>query len=154
MKPKPKDLIRTTWVTHPDYGGHDRSGSKIERKQDTTFNEFLSRHFDQQTVTPFVSLVDAKYAAEGLNFQLKLQEYKMDNPVVLICAEEACLDYAEKRNMYAYGGYFLQGKAQFGGEALQSRAGLLPWIKFTGLLELAKEGWTNVWIEGDTYLNG
>lgn len=90
----------------------------------------MSRHFDQETVTPFVSLVDAKYAAEGLNFQLKLREFGMDNPVILICAEEACLDCAEKRGMSAYEGYLLQGRAQFGGEALQSRAGLLPWIKF------------------------
>lgn len=153
LRPKPVRST-TTWLTYPDYGGQSHSSPKVERNENVTFDEYLSQHFDQKSVVPFVSLVDEKYAAEGLNFQLKLQEFGMDNPVVLICAEAACLDYAEKRGMYAYGGYYMQGKAQFSGEALQSRAGLLPWIKFTGLLELAREGWTNVWIEGDTYLNG
>jgi hypothetical protein len=151
---RPARASTITWLRYPDYGGQDPSTSNVERSQNITFHDFLLRHFDQKRVTPFVSLVDKNYAKEGLNFQLKLQEFGMDNPVVLICAEEGCLDYAEKRGMFAYGGYMLQGRGQFGDAALESRAGLLPWIKFTGLLELAMEGWNNVWIEGDTYLNG
>lgn len=130
------------------------ANSRVERSENVTFNEFLLRHFDPKHVTPFVSLVDKNYAKEGINFQLKLREFNLDNPVVLVCADDACVDYAEERGLYAYGGYFKQAKDLFAGQMLFSRAGLLPWIKFNALRDLARDGWTNVWFEGDVYLTG
>jgi hypothetical protein len=125
----------------------------------TRIGDFLSWHFDRNTTTPFVTLVDGLYIEAAHNFDVKLRELGLSQPTIMICADLACMDYARKHNLYAYGNYMRETSLQvdassFEGQEHAARTGELPRMKFTALRDLVEQGWSSVWFEGDIYLTG
>lgn len=162
--------------------------STVQRDDALTFDEFLRRHFDPASTVPFLILVDGEYAPMARAAELRMHELnliegaptrpvsssstnetalsarsssgRVKHPLVVLCSDEVCLDYATSRGMYAYGGYAVStvpGGGRTGSVTEQevvSRKGLMPWIKFSALRDVTQAGWNTVWTEGDVFLHG
>ncbi|GAA5974374.1 hypothetical protein JCM11641_005242 [Rhodosporidiobolus odoratus] len=132
---------------------------RVERNPNVTLSDYLHLHFNPEKDVVMWTMATADYVPPARNWDAKRAELGMEDSVVVMCLDEACLDEAERNGLWAYGGYLeafvdlpppTQGSRRV--RRGKERGHFMAYTKFKAMLEMAKTGFPSLFFEGDTFL--
>ncbi|BGP44245.1 hypothetical protein JCM10450v2_000056 [Rhodotorula kratochvilovae] len=133
---------------------------RVERDLSISLNDYLHARFnpDEQVIMFTMATGEGTpdYVPQARNWDAKRAELGMDDSVVVLCLDAACLDKCERGGLRAYGGYLSVDLPPESARRLakrgKERGHRLAYLKFLAMLEMAKSGFPSLFFEGDTFL--
>ncbi|GAA6053574.1 hypothetical protein JCM3770_005201 [Rhodotorula araucariae] len=133
--------------------------ARVERNHRVSLNDYLHARFNPaEQVIMFTMATGGgtpDYVPQARNWDAKRAELGMDDSVVVLCLDKACLDKCERGGLRAYGGYLgvkLPPESARLTKRGKERGHRLAYLKFLAMLEMAKSGFPSLFFEGDTFL--
>lgn len=126
--------------------------ARVERNLSVSLNDYLHARFDahDQVVAWTMATGEPNYVPQARNWDAKRAELGMDDSVVVVCLDEACMDECERGGLRAFGGYLVaelppptSRRVKRGKE----RGHRLAYLKFLAMLEMAQSGFPSLFFE-------
>ena len=126
--------------------------ARVERNLSVSLSDYLHARFDvdQHVVAFTMATGEPNYVPQARNWDAKRAELGMDDSVVVLCLDEACLDECERGGLRAYGGYLvveLPPPTSRRTKRGKERGHRLAYLKFLAMLEMAQSGFPSLFFE-------
>ncbi|GAA5856933.1 hypothetical protein JCM9279_003600 [Rhodotorula babjevae] len=131
--------------------------ARVERNLSVSLNDYLHARFDadKHVVAFTMATGEPNYVPQARNWDAKRAELGMDDTVVVLCLDAACLDECERGGLRAFGAYLvvdLPPPTSRRDKRGKERGHRLAYLKFLAMLEMAQSGFPSLFFEGDTFL--